>query len=297
MIDKKYVYENVLPYVKEKGRKIDYYLIENLFVNKDKEIIEELKRFQNKDLGFGNALEADVRMPQSSVLATNNAVQMLKEVKDPSLKEDLIKDIVEYYEKSYNQEKNRFLMVGKEVDDYPHAVWWNYKDLEKNFPFGNPDPEVIGFLYKNRKYLKELNINSLINSVVVFIKSEAFLESGMHTLLSVLEFNKNVDKDVSNLIHERIHLLVNKEIRDGIGKWEEYSLEPYKVYLIDLHFIGIHQELLEKNLEYLLDKVQQMKVEPNWKWHQYDDVFEEVKYDWIGHLYFSIIKALRLHRN
>lgn len=183
MIDKKFIYDEVLPLVKTKGRMIDYYLIQSLFENKDEEIIDELTKFQNLDGGMGNALEADIRMPQSNVASTNSAVHYLDAIKNPALKDSIIQKMISYYEDSYNTERERFIMVPKEVDDYPHAIWWNYKDIEKNFPFGNPDPEVIGFLYENRKYLKKLNYNKLINKVVDYINSEEFLDGGMHTLL------------------------------------------------------------------------------------------------------------------
>lgn len=297
MINKEFVYNNVLPIIKEKGRIIDVLLIQNLFENKELEIIEELRKYQNSDKGLGNALEPDVRMPKSSILATNMGVSILNEIKDVKLKEELCKEFVEYYEKSYNKDKERFMMVSKEVDDYPHAIWWNYKDIDKNFPFGNPDPEVIGFLYENRKYLKELNLNHLINKVISFVRSDQFFDSGMHTLMSVISFHNRVDKDVQNLIHDRIHLLVDKEIKAGIGKWQEYTLEPYKIYVLNRHFTEDYEGILNENLQHILQLVKTLSVEPTWKWYQFDDVFEEIKWDWIGYLYFNMIKALRYHRN
>ncbi len=275
---------------------LDYYLIQSLFENKDKEIINELMKYQNKDCGFGHGLEPDVQMPNSSILATEQAVKALRFVKDNKIKEQMIQDIVSYFEKSYDSEKGRFLMVTKEVSNYPHAVWWNFIDLEKNFPFGNPDPEVIGFLYANRKHMKKLNFSNLINKVVEFIMSEQFLEAKMHTVMSVLHFYNRVDTDVKNLVHDRIHLLVNKELNAGLGKWDEYGLEPYKIYIIEPHFINAHLGVLGENLTGLINKINKLEVVPNWQWHQYEKVFKEVKYQWVGHMYFDMIRALKLHR-
>lgn len=296
MISKKFIYDEVLPLVKEKSRLLDYYLIQSLFENKDELIIEELLKYQNPDGGFGHGLEPDVQMPNSSVLATEQAIYALSFVRDEKLKEEIIKSIVSYLENSYDAEKGRFFMVTKEVNDYPHAIWWNFEDLEKNFPFGNPDPGVIGYLYENRSYLKTLDFSRLINTVVDFVMSEKFLESGMHCLMSVMSFYKSVDEDIKNLIHDRIHLLVKKEIEDGLGKWDEYALEPYKIYIIDPHFLNTHLEDLGKNLTRVISIVKNLSVVPNWDWHQYSDVFEEVKYQWVGHIYFDMIRALKIHR-
>jgi len=296
MINREFVYGNVLPLIREKGRMIDYYLVKSLFENVDDELIIELKKYQNKDLGFGNALEPDVRMPNSSVVATNIAISVLGQIKDLKRKDELIKEIVSFFEDVYDLEDKRFYMVSKEVDDYPRAVWWNYGDLKKNFPFGNPDPEVIGFLYHNRKHMSKLDINKLINQVVDYVLNGTFNDDGMHSLFSVLKFNKLVDKDVQNLIHDKIHQVVEQELEKSKDNWDGYSLEPYKVYVTDRHFVADFNEQLQENLRQKLVKVQNLEVMPNWKWYQFDDVFEKAKYDWIGYMYFEIIKALRLHR-
>jgi len=115
--------------------------------------------------------------------------------------------------------------------------------------------------------------------------------------MSVLSFYKRVDEDVQNLIHDRVHALAKREIEAGKGKWEEYSLEPYKIYIIEPHFVNTNLGLLGENLQYNLEKVEQLKVLPNWQWYQYEEVFEKVKFDWVGKIYFDIIRALRLHRN
>ena len=296
MISKEFIYDEVLPLIKEKSRMLDYYLIQSLFENKDNEIVSELKKYQNQDGGFGHGLEPDVQMPNSSILATEVAIKALSFVKNYTIKEEMIKNIVSFLEKSYDQKKRRFFIVTKEVNDYPHAVWWNFEDLEKNFPFGNPDPGVIGFLFENRKYLTTLNYSSIINDVVDFVMSEKFLDSGMHTLMSVMSFYKYVDKDVKNLIHDRIHLLVNKEIDAGLGKWDEYGLEPYKIYIIEPHFLNTHLEDLGKNLTRVIGLIKNLAVEPNWQWYQYNEEFEKAKLQWIGQMYFDMIRALKLHR-
>lgn len=293
MISKEFIYDRVLPLVQEKSRMLDYYLIKSLFENQDEEIIQELKKYQNDDGGFGHGLEPDVQMPNSSVLATDIAIKALDHIHNPALKEDLVKDIVHYYESVYHKEHNRFYMVDENVDNYPHAIWWNYSDEKK--PFGNPEPEVIGFLFENRKYLQKLDFSKLINDVVAFVMSKEFLESDMHTLMSVIEFYKRVDVDVKNLIHDRIHLLVKKELDASMGKWDEYALEPYLIYIQEPHFVNTHLEALGSNMKRVIEEIRELQVGPKWKWHQYDDVFEEVKHQWTGHIYFGMIVALRLH--
>jgi hypothetical protein len=297
MISKKYILDTVLPYIKKESTLLSYHLVYSLFENRDQEIIDALKAYQNEDGGFGNGLEPDIQMPHSSVAATNIAIKALEFVKDDSIKQSMIKDIVRYCETVYDEKKGRFFMCTKEVNEYPHAIWWNFEDIEaeKSFPFGNPDPEVIGFLYENRKYLTKLNFSTLINKVVQFVLSDQFMDAGMHSLMSVILFYKRVDDDVKNLIHDRIHQLVRKELNESVGKWDEYGLEPYKIYILEPHFVNTHLELLGENLTQIIQKISTLSVTPNWNWHQYQETFEKVKKDWVGLMYFDMIWSLRLH--
>lgn len=296
MIQKEFVYEKVLPLVKEKGRMLDYYLIKSLFENVDNELSNEFKKYQNDDLGFGNALEPDCQMPHSSNLATSHVIGIINRIKDHSIREEIIKGMVQYFESSFDYENERFYMITEESEQYPHAVWWNYEDLHKNFTYGNPEPEIIGFMFKYRRFLTDFPINKQVNKVVNYILSDQFLEDGMHNLFSVLKFHKLVDQDVKNLIHDRIHELANKLLNQKVNP-DEYGLEPYKVYIIDHHYVIGHDAYLNENLEQLKKQVEELSVMPNWKWYQNDAFFEETaKYQWMGHIYFEKIKALRLHR-
>ena len=118
--------------IKKLFNTIFLYLFLSLFKNQDEEIINELKKYQNADGGFGHCLEPDVRMPDSSVLATTRAVIVLHEVKEKRVKIKMIEDIVHYFESQYDNDRKGFYMVSKEVNNYPRAVWWNYEDIDNS---------------------------------------------------------------------------------------------------------------------------------------------------------------------
>lgn len=296
MINKEFVDTKIIPIIEEKGKPIDVLLIQNIFENNEKDLIAELRTYQNEDNGLGHALEPDIRMPYSSVAATNHGLVILEQIKNKKLKEEFCSELVTYYESVYNVELERFLMVDEKVEEFPHAVWWTYKDIEKNFVFGNPDPEVIGFLYQYRKYVKKLDVNGLINKVIDFVNSKEFEKAEMHILLSISRFYKRVDGDIKNLIKDRLIRQISIQIQKEIDNWDGYSFEPYKVYVIAYDLLGGSQIELNNNLQHILNKVENLDVEVTWKWYLYEDEFEKVKNDWLGYIYFEMIKALRLHR-
>ncbi len=270
-------------------------MVESINKNNDIKLINELSNFQNSDKGFGNGLEADIQMPFSSVAASNMAINILESIRDEEVKSTLIEDIVNYLESVYDEKSDCWEIVPKEVDNYPHAVWWNYDSIG-NFTYGNPNPEVIGFLYQYRQYLTKIDINHQITKMVDYILNGFEKEVSMHSLLSVIRFYKRVDSDVKNLIKVKIQSIVNSTVSFTASEWSGYVLEPYKIALIDKTFLINKQEILNDNLERHKQKLLLELPSPSWEWFQYKDVFNKVKSDWVGFLTFDIIQALRLNR-
>lgn len=275
--------------IKEKGRYLDYCLIANLFQCEQIILVEELKKYQNDDGGFGHGLEPDVRMPSSNIVSTNEAVLILKEIDNEPFKQKIYTKIVSYYEKTYIDEINAWELVPKEVDDFPRAAWWNY-DLKDTFSYGNPNPQIIGFLYEHKKLLKKIDIDLEIERVIDYILNVFPEESSKHNLLSCLMFYTYMPLSIKEKIYDTLQVAVDKELKND--DWRNYSLQPYEIKLIAPEFLEKHQELLDKNLAYIQAKIEKGLVMPNWKWGQFEDVFETIKYEWAGYITFTVIKAL-----
>jgi len=295
MIENKYIREIILPLIKVDGRMIDYYLVKGLIENTDKDIMNELIKFQNEDYGFGNSLEPDLRMPDSSIACTNIAVQIIEQIKDQNLTVELRRQIVSYYENVYIDELKRWRMVDEKVNNHPRAIWWNYESVD-TFTYGNPNPEIIGFLYQNMNFLKRLNINNEVNKVIKYINNDFTNEASMHSILSVLRFYNKMDKDVKYLIEEKLQSVINKELDNTNSKWDKYGLEPYKISIINKKFLDARMDEYNQNLMFNKKKILKGLIKPNWKWYQFEEVFNNCKNEWKGYLTFNVLKALRLNR-
>lgn len=293
MISDKYIKDKILPSIKEEGRMLDYYLVKGLVENSDKEIINELKKFQNKDFGFGHGLEPDLRMPYSSVSCTNHAVHILSYIQDKSLTKTLRKQIVEYYESVYIEELGRWRMTTKQVNDYPRAIWWNFETVD-NFTYGNPNPEIIGFLYENREFLLKIDIKKELNKMIDYVENKFLEEASMHSVLSLLHLYNKVDENTRGRIKSNLQKAIDNELNGSYGKWSTYGLEPYKVAIINIEFLESRIEELKENLLYNQELLSIGLIVPNWEWYQFNDVFESCKMDWSGHLTLSVLRALRL---
>lgn len=288
MLSKRHI-NDLMSEIKSKGRMLDYYLLKNLFECRQLQIIDTLKTYQNEDGGFGHGLEPDNSCPCSSVVATDEAVCILENIDDFSLKEPIIKAILRYYEAHFIEAKKGWELVPPEVDQYPRAVWWNYDGVD-HFTYGNPNPQIVGFLWKYRHLVETLDVKALKRQIIEYIETDFPKESSKHNTLSILYFYRDIDDASKALIKPYLEVAIAKELENT--NWENYGLEPYEVLLIWPEFLEPHKALLEKNLNYQKERIEAGLIMPNWHWGQYDEVFREVRYQWAGYLTFRVIKAL-----
>ncbi len=109
-------------------------------------VIEELKKFQNPDGGFGNALEPDNWNPNSTPITTNAALICLCET--GALKEaaDVTAGIARWLKSGdgFIPEKQRWAGTVPSNLEHPHAIWWEPGDNEgEGF---NPTVSLAAFL-------------------------------------------------------------------------------------------------------------------------------------------------------
>lgn len=295
-MNKTNVLNETLPYIKEKGRMLDYYLILNMFSieSYDENIVDELLKYRNDDFGFGNGLEPDLQSPSSSVLASNIAIEVLEQVSSPR-KEKIINELAKYLVTQINVESKQFNFAPVDKDDYPHAVWWN-GDVSSNFGYFNPTPEVAGFLFKNKEFLENLNIDELVDHIIERIVEELPNIDSEHSLFSIIKFSNGLNKERK----EKLEKIINDKSKELIctekNKWGEYVLEPYKI--IDSKSHALYQEYkgsMNENMDYFLrTHTKEFVWIPEWKWGQFDDYFEEkAKFEWMGYVTYTKLKILK----
>lgn len=280
---------DTLSLIQIQGRMLDYYLLKNLFEGQTENILKELKKYQNEDGGFGHGLEPDTMLPASSVVCTDVAVEILDIIEEESLKSEMIQEIVHYYESTYIPEKRGWELVPKEVDDYPHAVWWNYSGVDE-FGYGNPNPQIVGFLYRYRKYLQILDIKELLSYIIEYAKTVFPNNSKKHNILSLIHFYNQMSPEIQEDLYPILKFACDEEL--GQTNWEEYCLQPYELALTNRLFLKGHEELLQQNLEFQKAKLSDGLILPNWQWYQYEEEFENIKYKWAGHITYNVIKAM-----
>lgn len=269
------------------GRVLDYYLIKNLYKPCEEEVIAELLKYQNTDGGFGHALEPDAQLPESSVLATDIAVEILESLKGEYI--EIKANICKFYITQFNGETFQF--VPKQVDEHPHAIWWNYDTLD-GFGRFNPTPEVLGFLYKY-KYLHSFDIDTEVEKMISLIQNEFLPNKSEHSLYSVIKFYNYLGKPIA------LEKVINQNIKELITlkeeEWKNYTPEPYKLVDKNGSLYSKYEEAYLRNIEYIKNNQSDDGVwYPEWKWFQYDEVFEsKARFEWMGYITYQKLKIIK----
>ncbi len=143
-------------YIEINARPLDKALFKFEFNNGSPQaVLDILKTYQNEDGGFGKGLEPDLRIRESSVLATTVALQYVNELK-LSKPNEMIERAIMYLVREIQQFpkgssiKNYWHPVPIEPNQTARAPWWSMEKFEppeiEEWP--NPSVEVIGYLLR-----------------------------------------------------------------------------------------------------------------------------------------------------
>ncbi|OXM16299.1 prenyltransferase/squalene oxidase repeat-containing protein [Paenibacillus herberti] len=134
------------PFIYNNARLLDRRKYEFYFEGGSKErVIEALRAYQNPDGGFGNALEPDIRCPNSQPVPIEMALMVMDQMDDfdPRMIDGVIR-----YLKEITLPDGGFPFVFRSASEYPHAPWWAAQQDDQ--PSINPTGRILGLLYKQK---------------------------------------------------------------------------------------------------------------------------------------------------
>lgn len=143
-------FENAKRFICRNARPLDFVRWQFHFENGSAEnVLKVLGAYQNPDGGFGHALEADCFNPNSSPIQTWSATTLLSEIGLSDSSHPIIQGILKYLESGadFDLANNQWFNCVSSNNDYPHAVWWTYKEGEVPFQY-NPTASLAGFIIR-----------------------------------------------------------------------------------------------------------------------------------------------------
>ncbi|HEU5014581.1 MAG TPA: hypothetical protein VFT66_18800 [Roseiflexaceae bacterium] len=145
-------------------------------------VLQALRAYQNADGGFGNALEPDIRCPDSQPVPVQHALEYLEVVVADRVMVQRACDFLT----TITTDAGGVPFVLPSVNKYPHAPWWQTDD---NPPASlNPTAAIAGLLHKlgmQHQWLARA-------TAFCWARLPQFHATEMHDLASVLVFLRYV---------------------------------------------------------------------------------------------------------
>ncbi len=263
-------------------------------------IFEALAAFQNPDGGFGNALEPDLRLPDSSVLATTVGLQVLREFDAPA-GHPLVRGAMRYLLHTFNPAAMAWPITPPHTDDAPHAPWWTYgEDVENSWNglLVNPRVEIIGYLHDYAPPGLPAWVRERLTEAAVAYPDEHPDKIQMFDLLCYnrLIKTRTLPDDTRAALIAKLTPLVDRLVVKDPAEWEKYNLMPLElVDSPDSPFAGALGDVIVQNLDFeVAHQAADGAWYPKWSWFGlYPDTWPIAEREWAGVITLRTLKTLR----
>jgi hypothetical protein len=255
-------------------------------------VLEALAAYRNADGGFGGALEPDLRMAASSVLATATALYVLRELgADDS--EPLLRAALAWIVERFDPEVPGWRYVPSDVDAFPHAPWWSW---ELHRPGGSWDLLVNpgGRLLSHLSHWHRLVPRPLVESLASAFERHVTALTG-EVGGDSLHYAAQVESELTRA--NLRELAVATVIRDPAA-WTSYCAKPLKLApLPDSPLAECLASEIALNLDWEIGQQQpDGSWLPNWDWQgHYPDHWELARREWQGEVTLRTLRSLRAY--
>ncbi len=295
---KRSTFDNIADLIESNARPLEVHRFKNRFKNgAEEKVAERLAHYQNDDGGFGNDLEPDFRLPNSSPLATSIAIRYLKNVDSVLPAQGMLEDAIAYLERTFDEERNGWFAVPKEVNEHPHTFWWHYDEdtemtmIDKNW--GNPTAEIIAYMYRYRNYTDLIDTEKLIDDAILNLREKEEFNSDIE-IYCYIHLYQEIPRDKKQLLEKHISRAVEQLVVYDEDRWNEYVPTPLDfVPHPELPNYGIPEEKINDNLDFIINQLESKHIlEPSWDTSIYEGEMKPAYDEWKGILTLKALKRL-----
>lgn len=292
-------FERARAFVMEQGRDLDRALLGFHFGDGTAErVLGALAAYQNGDGGFGHGLEPDLRTPASSVIATTVAFQNFRSLGVPA-EYPLVRRGLDYLLETFDASRQVWPIIPPEVEDAPHAPWWDYAGSEAGFGgfLSNPRVEIVGYLHDYSASVPADLLESVTTAVFAHLDSLPD-EMEMHDLICFVSLGETAA--LPQMQRDRIWEKIAKAAEHSIAREPEqltgYVLKPlYVVSSPDAPLAERFAAEVAMNLDF---EIEQQGADgawsPNFSWgDQHPEAWEIAKREWQARITLKNLRVLR----
>ncbi|MEE4194981.1 MAG: hypothetical protein V2J07_07270 [Anaerolineae bacterium] len=240
-------------FLKRYGRAVEQALFAYFYEDGSRQsVLDALAAYQNGDGGFGHAFEPDMRSPDSSALATTEALAWIWQIQVEA-SHPMVEAAVKYLVNTYIAEEKSWLFIPESSQNYPHAPWWQFNPSAAATKH-NPRPQILGIFLRAEEQVPVELLQTLQQDVVT-----AFLEHinkmQMHDVFNYLRLYRtpNLPEEIRQPLAQYLPEIVERAVAMDEDAWSGYALRPYGVLdHLDDEFYPLVAEALPASLMYLV---------------------------------------------
>ncbi|MEL7433570.1 MAG: hypothetical protein AAFN11_06455 [Chloroflexota bacterium] len=257
-------------------------------------VIDALAPYQNADGGFGNALEPDIRLSDSSVIATTVALQHLREI-NASADLPIVQNACQYLVNTYDEVQQAWHIIPANVDDAPHAPWWTYDaDITKNY--ANPRAEILGYLYEFSENFPDDMHEKLTQAVTNYLLVHDD-EMEMHDIQCYVRLLETETLPEANrqAMLPKMRAILEHNVDTDPAKWSAYGLPPLAVVSSpESPFYDLFADAIPANIRFVIDtQTDEGYWQPAWSWDFVDEgAWAQAEKAWHGVLTVNNLRTL-----
>jgi hypothetical protein len=259
-------------------------------------VLDALAAFQNPDGGFGRALEPDLRLPDSSALATTTALQILRELGVES-DHALVQGAMRYLLSIYDADHQIWPIIPPNVDDAPHAPWWVYQP-DPLVHRSNPRPEIAGYCVQYADLVPAELRDTLLESVLAHFETLPDKMDAQDDLLCYVRLaeSEGLPAAIRDSLITKLTTMIDASVSRDPAAWSGYVMRPLKaVQRPDSPFAAVLGDALVQNLDYeITHQGEDGAWWPYWSWGEmHAEVWPVAAQEWKGVLTLDMLRTLR----
>jgi hypothetical protein len=261
-------------------------------------VLAELGRYQNADGGFGHGIESDLQTPDSSVLGTTVALQIMRRLHVRE-QHPLVRGAMRYLSDTYDTEHRYWPFIPATVDNAPHAPWWNPEGRVGNYAgqMANPRAQVIGYLFEHPATSTQDLRTMLLQDALDWLDANSD-EIEMHEFLCYrrLAAAPGLPEAAEGVLRERLDQIALRLVSIEPSTWSSYGLRPLAVVDAPDFLLGARfYDAIGYNLDYVIENQRaDGSWRPTWTWGDaYPEFWPEAERAWSGVITLAQLLKLR----
>ena len=301
----KQAFEEIRSWVYRNARQIELALWQYEFEGGGAEaVLSALSRYQNRDGGFGNALEPDNWNPDSSPYTTLSAIGKLGAIGFTDTNHPIMRGIFRFLESGAHSIPEGWLFNIPSNNDYPHAPWWTYDPEANKVEHTGVTAGIVCFLLQFAEgegvlYKRAL---ALANQLLAKFKEPDHKgDMGLDGYCKLLETVERLDlagRLGVAYLRANIKSQVDAAIVRDEAHWAGYCPRPSSfIHSPDSPFYQGNEEIVDKELDYLIETRAENGVWGiTWQWGAYPKEFAISENWWKSDLDMGAIGKVRFLR-